>query len=110
MKKVCLFLAILCVGLVLSSRDAGAQGTAFTYQGRLNDGGSPANGIYDLRFTIYDALTGGSAVSGTLTAAPVAVSNGLFTVTLDFGPEAFTGAARWLDIDVRPNGGSGHRH
>ena len=39
-----------------------AQGTAFTYQGRLNDGANPATGIYDLRFTIYDALTGGGAV------------------------------------------------
>jgi len=25
-------------------------GTAFTYQGRLSDGGAPASGIYDLRF------------------------------------------------------------
>src|SRR5947209_5745051 len=25
-----------------------AQGTAFTYQGRLNDGAAPANGSYDL--------------------------------------------------------------
>ena len=30
------------------------QGTAFSYQGRLNDGGAPAAGNYDLRFTIYD--------------------------------------------------------
>jgi len=35
---------------------AHAQGTAFTYQGRLNDGANPASGIYDLRFAIYDAL------------------------------------------------------
>src|SRR5438093_7038473 len=27
-----------------------AQGTAFTYQGRLNDGANPASGSYDLRF------------------------------------------------------------
>lgn len=26
-----------------------AQGTAFTYQGQLNDGANPASGIYDLR-------------------------------------------------------------
>ena len=32
-----------------------AQGTAFMYQGRLNDGGNPANGNYDLRFAIYDS-------------------------------------------------------
>jgi hypothetical protein len=37
---------------------AGAQtpvGTAFTYQGRLADAGTPAQGSYDLRFTLYDA-------------------------------------------------------
>src|SRR5688572_13580368 len=83
-----------------------AQGTAFTYQGRLMDGGSAANGIYDLRFTIYDAQTAGSAVAGPMTVAPVTVSNGVFTVALDFGPGVFTGAPRWLDIGVRTNGSS----
>jgi hypothetical protein len=44
-----------------------AQGTAFTYQGRLNDGGVPAGGNYDLRFALYDALIGGSIVGTQLT-------------------------------------------
>jgi spore coat protein U-like protein len=72
-----------------------AQGTAFTYQGRLNDGANPASGIYDLRFTRYDAAGEGSQQGPTLTNAAAAVSNGLFTVTLDFGAGVFTGAARW---------------
>jgi N-acetylneuraminic acid mutarotase len=83
-----------------------AQGTAFTYQGRLNDGVNPASGIYDLRFTIYDLPGAGAAVAGPLTNAPVAVSNGLFTVALDFGA-VFNGAPRWLEIGVRPGGGAG---
>ena len=33
------------------------------------------------------------------------VSNGLFTVTLDFGSVPFDGSNRWLDIGVRTNGG-----
>jgi|ERR1039458_3768638 hypothetical protein len=82
-----------------------AQGTAFTYQGRLNGGASPATGIYDLRFTIYDALASGSQIGGTLTSTATAVSNGLFTVTLDFGAGVFNGTPRWLDIGVRTNGG-----
>lgn len=81
-----------------------AQGTAFTYQGRLTENGSPASGIYDLRFTIYDLGSGGSAVAGPLTSSPVAVSNGLFTVALDFGVDVFDGSERWLDIGVRSNG------
>jgi hypothetical protein len=82
---------------------ASAQGTAFTYQGRLNDGANPANGIYDLRFTIYDSLTGGSQIGSPLTNSATGVSNGLFMAALDFGNQ-FPGAARWLEITVRTNG------
>ena len=81
-----------------------AQTTAFTYQGRLHDGAAPATGIYDLRFAIYDAAGGGTQQGDTLTNSPTAVSNGLFTVTLDFGNQ-FPGADRWLEIAVRTNGG-----
>ncbi|MGA2852751.1 MAG: hypothetical protein ABSE90_01270, partial [Verrucomicrobiota bacterium] len=58
-----------------------AQGTAFSYQGRLNASGSPATGIYDLRFAVCDALTNGSVVAGPLTNSATGVSNGLFAVT-----------------------------
>jgi N-acetylneuraminic acid mutarotase len=90
--------------LLAATLNGAGQGTAFTYQGRLNDGGSPASGIYDLRFTIYDLLAGGSSIAGPLTNVAVSVSNGLFNTTLDFGAGVFTGAARWLEIGVRPNG------
>jgi hypothetical protein len=80
-----------------------AQTAAFTYQGRLSDGGVPANGSYEFQFTLRDALTGGGTVGSpqTLTAVPVAA--GVFTVTLDFGSSVFAGAARWLEIGVRTN-------
>ena len=81
-----------------------AQGTAFTYQGRLNDGGAPANGSYDVQFMLYDASAGGSQAGPVLTNGATAVSNGLFTVTLDFGAGVFTGSNYWLDIAVRTNG------
>ena len=81
-----------------------AQGTAFSYQGHLNDNGSPANGIYDLRFTVCDALTNGDILAGPVTNSATGVSNGLFTVTLDFGGGVFTGPARWLQLDVQTNG------
>ena len=81
-----------------------AQGTAFTYQGRLNDGANAASGIYDLRFAIYDAVSAGVQQGNTLTNTATLISNGLFTVTLDFGSQ-FTGANRWLEIGVRTNGG-----
>lgn len=77
-------------------------GTAITYQGRLTDGGTPANGTYDMEFRLYDALTVGSQVGSTVSADDQSVSNGLFTVSLDFGGGAFTGDARWLEMAVRP--------
>ena len=82
-----------------------AQGTAFTYQGRLNAGASPANGNYDLTFSLFSTSSGGSAAAGPLTNNATGVTNGLFTVTLDFGPGVFPGADRWLEIAVRTNGG-----
>ena len=94
--------AALCC-LFTAVNPAFAQGTAFTYQGRLNDNGSSASGVYDLRFTIYDATGGGSAIAGPLTNSATAVSNGLFTVVIDFGAN-FPGADRWLEIGVRTNG------
>lgn len=83
-----------------------AQGTAFTYQGRLIDDATPAYGMYDLRFAIYDAASGGTQHSNALTNSATSVTNGLFSVALDFGPGVFTGSPRWLDIAVRTNGSS----
>src|SRR5690349_5124403 len=104
--------AVFCAGSALlllscSVSNALAQGTAFTYQGRLVDSGGPANGIYDLRFTIYDALANGNAVAGPLTNSVTTFNNGLFTVTLDFGSGVFTGNPLWMEIGVRTNGGGG---
>ncbi len=105
MKSLCLsvFGAALC-SFFTAVNPAFAQGTAFTYQGRLTDNGNPANGNHDLRFYLRDALLAGNPVGTTNTIAPVVVSNGLFAVTLDFGGGVFPGADRWLEIGVRTNG------
>jgi hypothetical protein len=81
-----------------------AQGTVFTYQGSLSDGGSPANGNYDFMFGLFNNnSTNNGQVGNNLTNLNVAVTNGLFTVMLDFGAN-FPGASRWLAISVRTNG------
>jgi hypothetical protein len=82
-----------------------AQGTAFTYQGRLNDGDGPVNGNYDITFTLFGVSSGGSALAGPVTNSAVTVTNGLFTTTLDLGAN-FPGADRWLELAVRTNGGA----
>ncbi|MCF7731653.1 MAG: collagen-like protein, partial [Akkermansiaceae bacterium] len=79
-----------------------AAAPAFTYQGRLTDGGLPANGAYDLRFTLFDASAGGTQVGAELVAEDFQVANGLFQVELDFGSGAFPGEDRWLETGVRP--------
>lgn len=97
-------LAAALGSLLISIQPVLAQGTAFTYQGRLFTNGMPANGSYDLAFALFASSSGGSAAAGPLTNSATGVTNGLFTVTLDFGSAVFTGAAYWLDLSARTNG------
>ena len=83
-----------------------AQGTMFTYQGRLNDKGQPATGSYDLTFSLFNVSTGGSVVAGPIATNAFAISNGVFSVGLDFGSGIFNGTNYWLQISVRTNNGS----
>jgi hypothetical protein len=95
----------LLTALVLSAslHQAAAQGTAFTYEGQLNNGIGQANGLYDLTFSLYNAANGGAQTGGAFTDTAVGVTNGLFTATMDFGA-VFTGTPYWLQIGVRTNG------
>jgi hypothetical protein len=81
-----------------------AQTTDFTYQGSLNNGGSPANGNFDFEFQLYNALAAGSQVGSTQSINNVVVTNGVFAVKLNFSTN-FPGANRFLEIRVRPSGG-----
>ncbi len=80
-------------------------GSGFTYQGQLIQSGSPATGQFDFQFTLYDALVGGTQVGSPVQALNTTVTNGLFTLTLDFGATAFDGNARYLLIEVKVAGG-----
>src|SRR6266542_6856100 len=97
---------LLSILACLANQASRGQSTSFTYQGRLTASGAAATGLYDFQFTLRDAPTGGSALAGTNTLAAVPVTNGLFTVLLDFGSAAFSGPDRWLEIAVRPGGGA----
>ena len=83
-----------------------AQGTAFTYQGRLQNNGSPASGTYNLTFSLFGTNTTGVAIAGPVTNSAVFVTNGLFLVLIDFGSGVFTGTTNWLQIGVETNGAS----
>ena len=105
-----LFSVMLAVLLMTSSVSAGqlnaGLSTSFTYQGKLMDGGAPANGTYDFQFSLYNALSGGTLVGSTVSLGDVTVTSGLFTVQLDFG-NVFNGAALFLQIAVRPGASVG---
>jgi hypothetical protein len=100
--RIVRFLSVGALALALTTT-AFAQGSAFTWQGHLTDAGSPANGLYDLTFVLYDAASNGTAL-GTNTLTAAVVSNGLYTAVLDFGAAAFNGDPRWLELSVRTNG------
>ncbi len=115
MTSVLRFLGLGLLGLVLLALPAAqaqglgpqaAAGTAFTYQGFLTDGGAPANGTYDFQFSLYDDAAGGVQVGATLSLGDVMVSDGRFTVQLDFG-DVFDGTALWLEVAVRPGASAG---
>jgi hypothetical protein len=78
-----------------------AQTTAFSYQGKLTDGGNPASGVFQMQFKLYDSLGGSGQVGPTLSDIPVTVTSGVFSVRLDFGSNPLNGANRWLEIAVR---------
>ena len=94
----------LCLAVVLflpSTAVLADSITSFTYQGRLRDATGPASGNYDLTFALFDAATNGSQIGSTLTNLDLPVTNGLFSVSLDFGTNAFDGNPRWVEIAVR---------
>jgi hypothetical protein len=92
----------MALGLSVATIEA----APFTYQGRLVDNATPANGSYELRFRLWDALTAGTQVGSDVTLASVGVTNGLFTVSVDFGNGTFPGADRWIELAARPSGSS----
>ena len=98
-------LALLALLVALASpASATPLGSAFTYQGDLEQSGAPVTGNYDFIFALYNVASGGSPVVTAQIFPFVAVSRGLFTATMDFGAGVFDGSALWLDIMVRPAG------
>jgi hypothetical protein len=98
----------LLARLVLPLPTAFAQGSSingFTYQGRLSDGSGPVNGLYDFNFALFNTSVGGNQIGAAVARTFVPVTNGLFTVTLEFADAfSFSGADRWLEIAVHPSG------
>lgn len=93
------FLKLIFV-LALTTTLAWAQTTsgAFTYQGHLVENGVPANGIYDFKAELIAADLSVTAVDDI---NDVPVTDGLFTIEIDFGVGALTRQFQSLRLRVK---------
>ena len=94
--------SIVQAGLPLVGRlSQGTQdlGTAFTYQGHLAFTNGPVTDTCDMRFDLFDNVSGGNQI-GETNIVPTVVEGGLFSAQLDFGEGSFDGSARFIEIAV----------
>lgn len=94
------------VFLTTVSLSALAQTEAISYQGKLTDGGQPANGVYDFQFKVF-ALNG-VQISDDAFAEDVVVTNGIFKTSIPLNSTHYAyGSNRVLEIAVRPGASTG---
>jgi hypothetical protein len=92
--------AIVVGTIILVAQHAFAgESDTFTYQGRLLDNGTPVNGPHQIEFRLFDALSGGNEIAA-FGPATYQITGGLLNADVDFGPGAFDGEPRWLEIAV----------
>src|SRR5689334_19849365 len=94
---------LLCLSVC---HEALAQVSTFTYQGRLEFNGTPANGSYDFMFRLMNDPTNGVAAPVIPINLAVPVTKGLFTTGVDFGAANIDGTNLWLEVNVRTNNGA----
>jgi hypothetical protein len=83
-------------------------GSGFTYQGRMFDASNaPVQGLCDLSLRLYDHDSGGAQIGATVAITSVAMTDGYFDITPDFGSPSFNGEARWLEIESACPPGAG---
>lgn len=98
---------LACCILAFTAPCFQAQTSVFSYQGSVSVSGSPANGSFDMQFKLFDALSGGVQQGTTNSLNGVTVTNGSFSVVLDFQSSGFPGSNRYLEMSVQPAGGGG---
>jgi hypothetical protein len=109
----------MLVGLTsTSSRICKAEtpiGTTINYsRNNMKLDGVTLNGIYDVRYLLWDHETEGMQIGHALTKTDVSIASGQLPARgVDFGDGAFDGGARWIEVRVRQGGNEfrrvGHR-
>jgi hypothetical protein len=101
-----LILAAVALSVPLAGPAHAQSGTTqFTYQGKLTSGSAAPTGLYDFRIRLFSTGTGGTQIGATACAEQVLVTDGLFTLPINFGAQFGTPAARFVEIEVRANTG-----
>jgi hypothetical protein len=92
----------ILVGMIFTLLTSAFAQTSITYQGFLKQNGSPANGTFNMVFRLFAVETGGTALQSSPATGTFAVEvfNGSFTQELSFNASRFTGADRFLEIEV----------
>ncbi len=87
---------------LMACRSTSAAPTAFTYQAQLKQSGVPVNGSHEFVFRLCSSPGPGGVLQTFPPAGTVAVDavDGLFTQELTFDTLHFTGADRWLEVEV----------
>ena len=105
-----LLVALLLVGGIALAQEADTRkglepqevlSTRFTYQGKLDDDGTPVSGTCQIAFRLYRGDAPHGPQIGEAITSPVVIQDGFFTTMLDFGEDAFDGSERWLGLRVK---------
>ena len=92
--------------IVIVATAAAAATEPIIYQGRMTDGGTPPSGLYDMTIRAWTEPAGGVPVGNEFVLTQVPVDDGYFSLELDFGDFVLAAADRWIEMAVRPQGGS----
>lgn len=106
-KRNCINLFSIMLVTIFSALAASpvfSQATSFTYQGKVTEGGIPANGNYRMIFTLYDSpiVGAGNQIGQPTAEIDAQIINGIFSVQVDFGANVFDGNPRYLEISLKP--------
>ena len=102
--RLLLLSSLLAVSIAVHAEPIG---TVFTYQGELAQQNVPATGAYDFEFGLFDADSNGNSIAAAIRVEDVLVSDGVFTVDLDFGSSPYIDQQLWLEIGVRSGSSEG---
>jgi hypothetical protein len=92
----------LVVALAMALASPAALAARFVYEGRLDDGGKPADGRYDLKLAPYGHERLGATLAAPVTFEGVEVRDGRFR--LDVELPLVAADAVWLEVAVRAAG------